>query len=545
MFSYKNKRILIVDDQRPFHIMLKMMLTNQGAQDISFADSAEAAIRITQHKEFDIYLIDYNLGSGKNGSQLLDYLRHNKLIPSRSLCFIISGDSNQGMVLTAIEKAPDDYLMKPFSQIQLFNRLDKANQKKLALADIFDALEEKDYKTAMLLCKNKIKEGSKFRGLCKILLADILISTDQLSTAEKILKNLIENRPLVRISITLGKIYYLQQKYPEAIQVLKEVVSNNPLQMEAYQWLSRAYQHSGQLEQALQILTSAANITHHSIDRHQEVALLANEMSQHKLILSSYQSILQLSRSSFYPDPCHLANYIRSIFNYANAQDEQDTKKIILKQVNTTLYQSRFEEGRNKDFDFNRYDEICQAQIFFSLGDKLKAKRRILNTLENNECPIDKLDNTLLCESLFSVLDIGEFEYAIPYMAELEQRNIMDTTTQMAIKQKTGEMLNKRMDSFKIHNKLGIQAFTAHSYESALNHFNEALKLESLNSGAMLNRIQVYIQLLKESEGNDRKIQIENCQSSFKLISNTHLPEEHAKRSERLQKEFRDLTRDA
>ncbi|WP_413699666.1 response regulator [Psychromonas sp. KJ10-10] len=129
MFSYKNKRILIVDDQRPFHVMLKTMLANQGAQNISFADSADSAIRVAQNKEFDIYLIDYNLGSGKNGSQLLDYLRYNKLIPSRSLCFIITGDSNQGMVLTAIEKAPDDYLMKPFSQVQLFNRLNKASQK--------------------------------------------------------------------------------------------------------------------------------------------------------------------------------------------------------------------------------------------------------------------------------------------------------------------------------------------------------------------------------------------------------------------------------
>ncbi|WP_413699667.1 tetratricopeptide repeat protein [Psychromonas sp. KJ10-10] len=393
----------------------------------------------------------------------------------------------------------------------------------------------------MLLCKQKIKEGSKFRGLCKVLLADILISTDQLEAAEKILKSLIENRPLVRISISLGKIYYLQQKYPDAIRILKEVIFNNPLQMEAYQWLSRSYQSSGQLENALNILTNATNITHHSIDRHQEVALLANEMNEHKVIISSYQSILQLSRNSFYPDPCHLANYIRSLFNYANDQDENTAKKIILKQINATLYQSRFEEGRDKNFDFNRYDEICQAQVFFTLGEKLKAKRRILNTLENNECPINKLDNTLLCESLFSVLDIGEFEYATPYMAELEQRDILDITTQMTIKQKTGELLDKRMDNFKIHNKLGIQAFASQSYHNALKHFNEALKLEPLNSGALLNRIQVFIQLLKESSGDERKLQISNCQDSFKLLSNTHLPIEHTKRKEQLQQEFHDL----
>ena len=543
MFSYKNKRILIVDDQKPFHIMLKTMLTNQGAKNITFADSADSATKLAHRKEFDIYLIDYNLGSGKNGSQLLDYLRLNKLIPHSALCFIITGDNNKGMVLTAIEKAPDDYLMKPFSQTQLFNRLSKASQKKVVLSDIFAALAEEKYQQAILLCKDKIQTEPKFSRLCKSLLADILITTEQYDLAEKILKALVDKRPLVRVSITLGKVYCLQRKFPEAIKILKQVISNTPLQMEAYEWLSRAYQGSGDLTKALNNLTHAANMTHHSIVRHQEVALLANEMNEHKIMLNSYHSILQLSRNSFYPDPCHLANYIRSIINHADAQEELDERKVILKQVNSTLYQSRFEEGRNKHFDFNRFDEICQAKVFFSLGDTLKAKRRILNTLEKNEQPINELDNTFLCESLFALLEIGEFEYATPYLSELEQRDILDASTQVAINLKTGNMLDKRVNDFKVHNKLGIQAFTAKSYLDALGHFNKALNLEPLNSGALLNRIQVFIQLLKQSTRGERQDQITNCQSSFNLLSNTQLPDEHSLRYKELHEEFIDLKR--
>jgi CheY-like chemotaxis protein len=541
MFSYKDKRILIVDDQKPFHIMLRTMLTNQGAKNISFADSADNATKLAHRKEFDIYLIDYNLGSGKNGSQLLDYLRHNQLIPHTAICFIITGDSNKGMVLTAIEKAPDDYLIKPFSQTQLFNRLNKASQKKLALSDIFEALAEENHEQAIRLCKDKLKTQSKYLSLCKSLLADILITTKQYDEAEKILKALVDNRPLVRVSITLGKAYCLQKKYTEAIKILKEVIFNTPLQMEAYQWLSRAYQGNKEMSKALEILTQAANITHHSIDRHQEVALLANEVNEHKIMLSSYHSILLLSRNSFYPDPCHLANYIRSILNYANAQEDMSERKSILKLVNSALYQSRFEEGRNKSFDFNRFDEICQANVFFSLGDTLKAKRRILNTLEKNETPIKELDNTFLCESLFSLLEIGEFEYANTYIEELEQRDILDLTTQVAINQKTGDALKKRVNNFKVHNKLGIQAFVAKSYATALEHFNKALTLEPLHSGALLNRIQVFIQLLKQKHHNERNNLISNCQSSFSLLGNTQLPTEHIKRYKALHIEFIDL----
>lgn len=541
MFSYKNKRILIVDDQKPFHIMLKTMLTNQGAKNISFADSAENAAKLAQRKEFDIYLIDYNLGSGKNGSQLLDYLRHNQLIPSNALCFIITGDNNKGMVLTAIEKAPDDYLMKPFSQTQLFNRLSKAAQKKSVLSEIFNALNEQKYDSAISLCREKIKAESKFRGVCKSLLADIFITTKKFDAAEQVLKALVDKRPLVRASISLGKVYYLQKKYPEAIKILKEVIFNTPLQMEAYQWLSRAYQASGELNKALNILTHAANMTHHSIERHQEVALLAYEVNEHKIMISSYHSILQLSRNSFYPDPCHLANYIRTILNYANATAEMEERRVILKQVNSALYQSRFEEGRNKSFDFNSFDEICQAKVFFSLDEPLKAKRRILNTLEKNESDVADFDNTFLYESLFSLLDIGEFDYAAPYLKELESRNIIDPTTQVAISQQTGDALTQRIRNFKIHNKLGIQAFTAKSFSSALKHFNDALKLEALNSGALLNRIQVYVQLIKQSTGDERKAQVTHCQASFNLLSNTQLPNEHAQRYKELKNEFFEL----
>ena len=543
MFNYKDKRILIVDDQKPFHIMLKTMLTNQGANNISFADSAESAAKLAQIKEFDIYLIDYNLGSGKNGAQLLDYLRQNELIPHKALCFIITGDNNKGMVLTAIENAPDDYLMKPFSQTLLFNRLRKADEKKSSLSEIFNALNEEQYEQAIILCKRKIAAKNKYSSICKNLLADIFIIIKDYTAAEKTLTVMVEKRPLIRASITLGKVYCLQHKYSEAITILKEIIYNNPMQMEAYQWLSRAYQGSGELNKALNILTRAANMTHHSIEKYQEVAKLAHEMNEHKVMLSSYQSILQLSRNSFYPDPCHLANYIRSIINFADAQEKLVDKNTILKQVNSTLYKSRFEEGRNKNFDFNTFDEICQANVFFSQGEILKAKRRILKTLEKSEPDVTKLDNTLLCESLFSLLDIGEFDHAAPYLEELKHRDIIDPSTLIAINQKTGNTLEKRIDNFKAHNKLGIKAFEGKDFTTAIEHFNQAINLEPLNSGALLNRVHVYILLLKQSKSDERKTNIRNCQNNFDRLSNTQLPAGHKKRYEQLYKDFIDLKR--
>lgn len=532
MFSYRDKKILIVDDQKAFHVMLKTMLTNQGAKNITFTESAEQAVRLANRLQFDIYLFDYNLGSGKNGAQLLDYLKQNKLIPNHSLCFIITGDSDKGMVLTAIEKSPDDYLMKPFSQVQLSNRLEAATQRRKLFQEIFQAIEDEAFEVAINLCKEKIHKEPKLRGLCKNLLADIYIQIKQFEAADRILKPLVDLRPLVRPSISLGKSYYLQKKYEEAIQVLSRLIENSPLQMEAYQWLARAYKGDGQLNKALLILSQAANTTHHSMERHQEVALLANEMEEHQIMLTSYAAILQLSRNSFYPDPCHLANYVRSIVEFAKQEVDMGERKRILKKVNSALYQSRFEEGRNKDFNFNGFDEICQAKISFALNEPLKAKRRILNTLKNTFGPVTDYDTTFLTESLFSLLEIGEFEEAAPFLTELEQRHIIDPTTKISIKKQTGTLLDKRIDSFKGYNKMGIKFFSEKQYQDALNSFDKALALEPLNSGALLNRSQVFIHMLQsdKEKAQSQEDLIKQCQSSFLLLSNTHLPEGHAKR---------------
>ena len=538
MFSYENKSILIVDDQRAFHVMLKTMLTNQGAQSISCLDNADAALKLAKREAFDIYLIDYNLGSGKNGSQLIHYLKKNKLIPNTSICFIISGDNNKEMVLTAIETAPDDYLIKPFSQQQLFNRISTAMHKKMLLADVFSAIEEKNYSAAIALCKNKIDTERKYRGLCKNLLADILIQDENYQAAEAILLPLIDQRLLIRPGVNLGKVYYLQKKYFDAIKLLTRIIGRAPLQMDAYQWLARSYQECGDFNEALSILRHAANMTHHSIERHQEVALLASEMQEYEIMMNSYSAILQLSRHSFYPDPCHLANYIRSIIDYAKEEENLSERKIILKKVNSTLYQSRLEEGQNQNFDFNNFDEICQANVLFTLEQPLKAKRKILSILHKTANPIAELDNTFLCESTFSLLNIGEFDYAAPYLDELKLRDIIDPTTQIAIKNYTGEALESRIYTFKAQNKLGIEAFTEKKYDNSLAYFNQALALEPLNSGALLNRLQVYIKQLTLSHKNERQELLSHCQSSITLLNNTQLPEVHSKRYSELKKEL-------
>ncbi|TXH93929.1 MAG: response regulator, partial [Rheinheimera sp.] len=58
-------QVLVVDDQRPFQVMLKGILKSLGLVSIQFASSGEQALSRCGQTEFDLLFVDYNLGAGK------------------------------------------------------------------------------------------------------------------------------------------------------------------------------------------------------------------------------------------------------------------------------------------------------------------------------------------------------------------------------------------------------------------------------------------------------------------------------------------------
>ncbi len=124
-------KVLLVDDQHSFIVMMRVILTSFGISKIDTANSAEQAIKSCRNNNYDLFLIDYNLGEGLNGRQLIDHLRRSNKIAKESIVFIVTGDNSRPMVLSAIEQEPDDYLIKPFSHAQFRNRLIKAIQKNM------------------------------------------------------------------------------------------------------------------------------------------------------------------------------------------------------------------------------------------------------------------------------------------------------------------------------------------------------------------------------------------------------------------------------
>lgn len=117
-----NVKILIVEDEALVAMDMAAMLSQIGYQVLEPAYSYEEAVKRIDDEVPDIVLSDINLGSGKSGIDFAQLIRNRYKLP---LIFITSY-SDKDTVTKAAVTQPNGYLIKPFSQQDLFASIEVA-----------------------------------------------------------------------------------------------------------------------------------------------------------------------------------------------------------------------------------------------------------------------------------------------------------------------------------------------------------------------------------------------------------------------------------
>jgi DNA-binding NtrC family response regulator len=120
-------RVALEPTQAEAHLALISVLRAGG--DFEAANAA-AAIRQLGERAFDLILCEYALGEGQDGQHLLEDLRTHHLIPLSTLFIMVTAESSYERVVSAVEFAPNDYLLKPFTADSLFQRIGRALEKR-------------------------------------------------------------------------------------------------------------------------------------------------------------------------------------------------------------------------------------------------------------------------------------------------------------------------------------------------------------------------------------------------------------------------------
>jgi DNA-binding LytR/AlgR family response regulator len=118
----KNIRVLIVEDEFFTLDMLRDYLEESGYEVSGDAMSAEEAITILEEGQTDLALLDINIKGNHDGIWLADQINKKYRIPF----VFLTAFSDSQTVRSAAKTNPYGYLVKPFSQADIFTSIEIA-----------------------------------------------------------------------------------------------------------------------------------------------------------------------------------------------------------------------------------------------------------------------------------------------------------------------------------------------------------------------------------------------------------------------------------
>jgi response regulator RpfG family c-di-GMP phosphodiesterase/tRNA A-37 threonylcarbamoyl transferase component Bud32 len=116
-------RVLVVDDDESVRLFCKQVLEAEGIQCDEVADG-QTALQAVKDKAYDLVLTDNDMPN-MTGVEVLHCLRESPPAPNLKIV-IISGHTSSDEMANMLLAGADDYLTKPFSLVQLKNRIHTA-----------------------------------------------------------------------------------------------------------------------------------------------------------------------------------------------------------------------------------------------------------------------------------------------------------------------------------------------------------------------------------------------------------------------------------
>ena len=121
-------RALIVDDSRFVRGYVRSLLEQKGIECEEAADGQAALDLIHGEKTFDVALVDWNMPI-MDGLEMLKHLRAEGF--SGIKVMMVTTEAENDFILRALDAGADEYLMKPFD--------DEALNEKLAMLGLVEA----------------------------------------------------------------------------------------------------------------------------------------------------------------------------------------------------------------------------------------------------------------------------------------------------------------------------------------------------------------------------------------------------------------------
>lgn len=521
---YKKLRFLITDDFENFRKSLRQMLRSFGAEHIDMAANGNETIAKCVNDHFDVLICDFNLGPGKTGQQVLEALRHQKLLKHTALFIMVTAETSREIVMGAREYHPDTYIIKPITQAVLQKRMDALMEMRQALYPINHALDEEDVDQAIRLSEQMLQTKTRYRNQVMQLLGDLYLQQGATPQARELYGAALERRELAWARMGLGKAAMAEEALDEAIDHFQTLIDNNPDYIEAYDQMADALKRKGQGQKAQKVVEKAIEISPLAILRQKQLASIASENQDMETAAEAWRSTVKLSDNSVHDSPENYLGLSRTLSELSDGDTTSEGKQLADEALSTlNSMGKRFKEDEKAQVQ----KQLVSARVFAGQGrneESRKALAAVKDALNPEEMsPDEALD---YARTLYTQNDPGAAQQVLNKLAE---RFSDDARVMQAIEELMDEPVGfRKKNQARACNKEGIRAFEQGDLEGASTAFRKALELVPQHPALNLNLVQV---LLKQHTTPDDNV-LRQCQRCLDQID--HLPPQH-KQYKRLQ----------
>lgn len=476
---YKDKTVLVVDDSDQIRSYVKSMLLLIGFDDAVLARDADMALSYCRRMSFDFILCDFHLGQGRNGYQLLELLRTEKLLKPDCCFLVVSAERQRQSVHGMIEFQPADYLLKPFSYAELERRISRAYHTRHALQLAYQAISIGDYADAVLACDHVIEYKSQYVMHASRLKAELLLKQERFDDAEHIYQWALTVREFGWAKLGLAVTFGYQGRAAEAEALLLELSQHAETKVEAMDWLTRLYISQNKAKDALDVVEQVVRYSPKNYLRQHVMANLAALDNQKQLAANVHQKLLSSARYSMHDTADNMLNYARALLEVAKDQNNKERQETFAKIDNfISTIKKRFHPA---SFEHDRL--VLEARILFMQG-KMQKGLVLLDSSEQLS-----LEKTV---SVSGMLDRARAYFESDNLAMCE--HYMSAIATVAHDDDLYcSALNLMMQHEKQkHQQLRNQAATAGSlhYSKAVEYFRYALEKTPGNVNIALNLLQ-------------------------------------------------------
>jgi tetratricopeptide (TPR) repeat protein len=297
------KRVLVVDDHPGMLNSLRRALEACGIRGAHTVGSARDAVGRLRNMRYDIVLADFDLGPGPDGQQLLEYCRVEQLLAPSAVFVMVTAERNYDRVMSAAEFAPDDYLVKPFTEETLRLRLVRALERAQTLSAARDLRSRGLLDELVHACDRLIGAGSPHAPELRRMKGEALLALRRFSEARAVFDQVLRSRQLPWARLGGARALVGMGELEQARVALTELLADAPEFLAAYDVLSRLHDERRNDDDAKAVLKMALEVSPNSVRRHKAIGEIALRNKDLETAENAFDTVVRKSRRSFVRSP--------------------------------------------------------------------------------------------------------------------------------------------------------------------------------------------------------------------------------------------------